>query len=133
MRVGPGIALAGVVVAENRRHPGGGHFLFLTHHSRILPGTSQVCLPGAVFSAVLAVLCVLGGSVFAPVCGGGGSWAGGAGVGGLFALGPALLALSLVGAFTGSWVLLIVGLVWGAAFLYLCRGSRHLVGLGSAE
>lgn len=52
---------------------------------------------------------------------------------GLFALGSVLLALGLVGALSGSWVLLIVGLVWGAAFLYLCRGSRHLVGLGSAE
>lgn len=77
-------------------------------------------------------MCLVG--LFLPLCAGVVALGpAGPGWGGLFALGPVLLALSLVGAFTGSWVLLIVGLVWGAAFLYLCRGSRHLVGLGSAE
>ena len=50
---------------------------------------------------------------------------------GLLTLGVALLMLGLIGALSGSWFLLIVGLVWGFAFLYPCRGSRHLVGLGS--
>ncbi len=51
---------------------------------------------------------------------------------GLFALGAVLLVLGLVGALVGSWGLLIVGLVWGGAFLGLCWNSRRLVGLGSA-
>lgn len=52
---------------------------------------------------------------------------------GLLTLGAVLLMLGLVGLLIGSWGLLIVGLVWGFAFLVLCRGSRHLVGLGSAR